>query len=169
MMPNVIFIHGLESSGDGFKGQLLRKQLPGCLTPSFKPYNPKIPIKILLNDRMEQLIPILKEKKKWIIIGSSFGGLMGVLFTLKYSSKVSKLILLAPFLSIPNLIPKNYSLVKVPVIVFHGKYDTVVSINRSRSQAEKLFSSLKYNIVDDDHSLHDTVGTTNWSKLIQNF
>ena len=68
MMQNIIFIHGLESSGKGFKGQLLRTQLPGCLTPNFKPYTPKIPIKILLNDRMEQLMPILKEKNKWIII-----------------------------------------------------------------------------------------------------
>jgi len=168
MMQNIIFIHGLESSGDGFKGQLLRKELPGCLTPSFKPYTPKIPIKILLNDRMEQLLPILKDKNKWIIIGSSFGGLMGVLFTLKYPIKVSKLILLAPFLSISNLIPKDYSSVSVPVIVFHGKYDNVVSITRSRAQAEKFFTNLEYNVVNDDHSLRDTVNILNWTTLIQN-
>jgi homoserine acetyltransferase len=167
MKPNIIFIHGLESSGDGFKGQFLRKQLPGCLTPSFKPYTPKIPIKILLNDRMEQLLPILNEKNQWIIIGSSFGGLMGILFTLKYPLKVSKLILLAPFLSISSLIPKNYSQVTVPVIVFHGKYDNVVSINRSRSQVERFFTNLEYNVVDDDHSLQDTVKIIDWTKLIQ--
>ncbi|MFX1308117.1 MAG: alpha/beta hydrolase [Promethearchaeota archaeon] len=168
MTQNIIFIHGLESSGDGFKGLLLRKQLPGCLTPSFKPYIPKISIKKLLNDRMEQLIPILKDKTKWIIIGSSFGGLMGVLFTLKYPLKVSKLILLAPFLSISELIPKNFSPVNIPVIVFHGKNDNVVSINQSLSQAEILFKNLKYNIVDDDHSLHNTVEIIDWQKLIQN-
>ena len=156
-MQNIVFIHGLESSGDGFKGQLLRKRIPGCLTPSFKPYAPRIPIKVLLNDRMEQLIPILKEKNPWIIIGSSFGGLMGVLFTLKYPLKVSKLILLAPFLSISKLIPKYYSSIEVPVIVFHGKNDNVVSVNRSRSQAEKLFTNLKYfqhNLLNYDYVLN---------------
>ena len=117
---------------------------------------------------MEQLNIILKEMNDWVIIGSSFGGLMGVLFTLKYPLKVSKLILLAPFLSNSKLIPKNYSPVRIPVIIFHGKYDNVVSINRSRTQAEKLFTNLKYNVVSDDHSLHDTVKNLNWTTLVQN-
>ena len=45
-MQNIIFIHGLESSGDGFKGNLLRKELPGCLTPNFTPYIQKFHLKI---------------------------------------------------------------------------------------------------------------------------
>ena len=167
-MQNVIFIHGLESSGDGFKGQLLRKELPGCLTPNFTPYNPKIPLKNLLKERMEQLISILKNKTNWIIIGSSFGGLMGALFTLKYPSNVSKLILLAPYLSTPTLDPKKYSPVDIPVIIFHGTLDEVVSIKRSRALAEKVFKTLIYNTVDDDHSLQKTVQALDWKKIIKN-
>ena len=34
-MPNVIFVHGLISSGRGFKGNFFRKILPSCLTPVF--------------------------------------------------------------------------------------------------------------------------------------
>ena len=85
-MQNIIFIHGLESSGKGFKGTLLRRVLPGCLTPDFLPYSSDISIKDLLEKRMEQLIPILKNKTEWIIIGSSFGGLMGTIFTLNFPS-----------------------------------------------------------------------------------
>ena len=167
-MHNIIFIHGLESSGDGFKGQLLRKELPGCLTPNFTPYNPKIPIKSLLNERMRQLISILENKTDWIIIASSFGGLMGALFTLKYPSKVSKLILLAPYLSTPAIDPEKYSPVDPPVIVFHGKLDEVVPIKRSRARAEKIFKTLIYNTVDDDHSLQKTVQALDWKEIIKN-
>ncbi|NVM34987.1 MAG: alpha/beta fold hydrolase [Candidatus Lokiarchaeota archaeon] len=167
-MQNIIFIHGLESSGDGFKGQLFRSALPGCLTPNFTPYTPQISIRILLKERMNQLIPILSNKTLWIIIGSSFGGLMGALFALKYPSKISKLILLAPYLSPLILDPKKYSPINVPVIVFHGNYDEIVSIKRSLRLAEKLFTNLIYNKVDDDHKLKKTVEALNWKKIIEN-
>lgn len=167
-MLNIIFIHGLESSGDGFKGQYLRKIFPECLTPNFKPYSPKIPIKVLLSERMQQLLQILKGKMHYIIIGSSFGGLMATLYTLKNPSKVLKLILLAPYLSYQGLIPKNSAPIKVPVTIFHGKLDNIVQLNRSKACAEKLFTNLLYNIVDDDHSLQKTVKTLDWEKLIKN-
>lgn len=35
-MQNIIFIHGLKSSGQGFKGRLFQKVIPGCLTPNFE-------------------------------------------------------------------------------------------------------------------------------------
>jgi len=165
-MSNIIFIHGLESSGEGFKGQLLRKALPGCLTPNFTPYTPKIPIINLLKERMAQLIPIMKDKANWSIIASSFGALLGTLFTLKNPSKVSKLILLAPYLSCQELDPNKYTPVDVPVIIFHGNQDRVVPINLSRVRAEKLFTNLVYNIVDDDHSLQKTVQALEWKKII---
>ncbi|MFX0038278.1 MAG: alpha/beta hydrolase [Promethearchaeota archaeon] len=165
-MQNIIFIHGLESSGKGFKGQLLRKSLPECLTPDFEEFNPNISINSLLEIRMEQLISILKEKSPWIIIGSSFGGLMGALFTCQNPEKVSKLILLAPYLSSPKLSPELYSKVKVPVVVYHGKNDKIISLNQSQARAKELFKNLKYNIVDDNHSLHKTVVNLDWNILI---
>ncbi|MCK4687813.1 MAG: hypothetical protein KAT66_06770, partial [Candidatus Lokiarchaeota archaeon] len=78
---NIIFIHGLESSGRGFKALYLKRQLPEILTPSFIEFTSGISYKILLKKRMNQLIEILKNKESWIIIGSSFGGLMAVLYT----------------------------------------------------------------------------------------
>ncbi len=165
-MPNIIFIHGLESSGDGFKGQLLRKTLPGCLTPSFTPFSAKYSIRSLLKARMEQLIPIVKDKAHWIIIGSSFGALIASIFSLENPSKVSKLILLAPYLSTQELNPKKYSPIDIPVIVFHGNQDTIVSFKLSRVLAEKIFRNLVYNIVDDNHSLKKTVQALDWKKIV---
>ncbi len=167
-MQNIIFIHGLESSGNGFKGQFLRKLFPECITPNFEKYKTKISIKSLLEIRMEQLNSILKEKSSWIIIGSSFGGLMAALFTCQNPEKVSKLILLAPYLSLSKLNPKAHSKVNIPVVLYHGKYDQIVPLNQSLFHAEKIFTNLKYNIVDDDHSLHKTVESLDWKNLIKN-
>ncbi|MFX1499705.1 MAG: alpha/beta hydrolase [Promethearchaeota archaeon] len=167
-MQNKIFIHGLISSGDGFKGQLLREILPGCLSPTFSPYNSNKPIALLFKERMDQLVPILEEKIEWLIIGSSFGGLMATVYTLEHPYKVSKLILLAPYLSTPILNPKIYSPIDVPVIVFHGKYDEIVSVDRTKKIAENLFINLRYSIVDDDHTLKKTVKKLNWKDIIKN-
>jgi pimeloyl-ACP methyl ester carboxylesterase len=165
-MQNIIFIHGLESSGQGFKGQFFKRELPGCLTPNFEEYNTKLSIKQLLKNRMNDLYSLLKEKDNWIIIGSSFGGLMATLFTCQNPEKVSKLILLAPFLSISELTPRNCSPIDIPVVIFHGKNDKIVSLSQSQIYARKIFTNLLYNIVDDDHHLHKTVKSLDWKKLI---
>jgi predicted alpha/beta hydrolase family esterase len=164
---NIIFIHGMESSGHGFKGNLFRERIPGILTPDFHEYSPEISYRELLKERYEQLIVILKEGEKWRIIGSSFGGLIATLYCLKYPKKVYKLILLAPFLAVPELDPSKYEKVDVPVIVFHGKNDKVISIKKTKPRAEALFNNLKYNIVDDDHMLHPTTESINWLNILE--
>ncbi len=166
-MQNIIFIHGLESSGKGFKGNLFRKVFPECLTPDFEKFNSKISSKALLKKRMEQLIAVLKDKYPWIIIGSSFGGLMGAIYSCQNPERVLKLILLAPYISTSELDPKKYSSINIPVIVFHGIHDNIVSIKRSKTRAEKLFTNLTYNIVNDDHYLHNTVKTINWQEIVK--
>lgn len=167
-MQNIIFIHGLESSGQGFKGQFFKGELPGCLTPDFEEYSTALSIKQLLKNRMSQLYSLLKERDNWIIIGSSFGGLMAALFTCQNPEKVSKLIMLAPFLSISKLNRKNCSPIDIPVVIFHGKDDKVVSLSQSQNCARKIFTNLLYNIVDDDHHLHKTVKSLDWNKLVKN-
>lgn len=166
-MQNIIFIHGLESSGEGFKARLFKKILPGCLTPNFKKYFKTISYNNLLEIRMAQLISILKEKKSWVIIGSSFGGLIGALYTCQFPKKVDMLILLAPALAASKLDPVKFSPVHVPVVIFHGKYDEIVPIKPTLSRAKQLFTNLKYNIVDDDHLLHSTVKNIDWVKLLK--
>lgn len=165
-MQNIIFIHGLESSGTGFKARLLKKEIPNILAPTFQEATPDILMYDLLEIRMKQLISILNTKKKWIIIGSSFGGLMASLFTLNVPYKVNKLILLAPFLVSRKLKPAFYNPVDVPVIVFHGSNDKVVAYKQAQERAKRFFTNLEYNIVDDDHSLHKTVSSLNWKKLM---
>jgi len=167
-MTNIIFIHGLESSGHGFKGQLLRNIFPEILTPDFKTYTPELSYQALLSERMTQLKSILENKNQWILIGSSFGGLMGALYTCKYPEKVLHLILLAPALLSPEFNPNRFDPISVQVTVFHGKNDSVIPLKLTHKHAEKIFLNLEYHVVDDDHMLHNTVQNIDWLSLVQN-
>ncbi len=167
-MQYIIFVHGLESSGHGFKGRFLKSMFPDILTPDFKKSDENIPMYELLEYRMTELNAILNSKKFWIIIGSSFGGLMGSLYTLQNPHKVSQLILLAPFIVSRRLKPSMYEPVDVPVKVYHGKNDKIVPYKPARERARHFFTNLEYNIVDDDHRLHSTVKSLNWQKIILN-
>lgn len=150
---NIIFLHGLESSGQGFKGRFFKNQFSEILTPDFSGS---------LKQRMEQLYPILYKGKNWILIGSSFGGLMAALYTCQYQEKVKKLVLLAPLLAVPELNPDLYEPVSTQVIMYHGKRDSVIPYKSSLKRAKLLFKNLEVNLVDDDHFLHPTVENMAW-------
>ncbi|MFW9940918.1 MAG: alpha/beta fold hydrolase [Candidatus Thorarchaeota archaeon] len=167
-MQNIIFIHGLESSGRGFKGRFFKTIFPDILTPDFKEFEPNIKMYSLLEARMGELNSILNNKKNWILIGSSFGGLMGTIYTLKNPDNVIRLILLAPFLVSRKLKPSFYKAVDVPVTIFHGEKDDVVRYKPSLERAKMFFTNLEFNLVDDDHFLHKTVKSINWKELISN-
>ncbi len=165
-MKNIIFIHGLESSGKGFKGTFLKNLFPDILTPDFIKFKSGITLENLLKKRMGQLDLILKKRKSWTIIGSSFGGLMATLYALRNSQNIERLILLAPFLATPMLQIDNISPLNIPTIIFHGKNDEIAQYKASREQAYQLFTNLEFHTTEDHHDLNDTITTLNWSKLI---
>ena len=160
MIDNVrlIYLHGLESDSNSGKARLFREWFPGMLTPDFKGS---------FEDRMSQLVPILSDKIDWTLIGSSFGGLMGTVFTCAHPTQVRKLVLLAPellreqFASYLDLEP-----VSVPTVVIHGTLDTVVPLEPVREIAQKLFTNLTYHIVEDDHRLGKSVHELDWKEIL---
>lgn len=155
--PPLIFIHGLHSSGRGFKGRLLRELFPAILTPDFEGS---------LAERMGQLAPLLDGHSAWTIIGSSFGGLMGALYTCRQPARVRKLILLAPALIYPDFAARPPEPVAVPTVIYHGERDTVIPIEPVRILADQVFMDLTFHVVDDDHRLHHTVQTIDWPELV---
>ncbi len=82
-----IFIHGLESSNKGTKSVFFREKFPAMIIPTFVGDLP---------ERLSKLDSILSGKSEIRIVGSSFGGLMGVLFAMADESRVKHLTLLAP-------------------------------------------------------------------------
>ncbi len=154
----LIYLHGLESDSNSGKARLFREWFPGMLTPDFKGS---------FEERMTQLEPILAAKENWTIIGSSFGGLMGTVYTCKHPARIRKLVLLAPALlrdpfgSYLDLEPAS-----VPTILIHGTLDTVVPPAAVRETAQHLFTNLTYHIVEDDHRLHKAVHELDWKTIL---
>lgn len=155
---NIIFLHGLESSSLTYKAGVIRRFFPELIVPDFA--GP-------LEKRMQALYPILGDKKDWTIIGSSYGGLMGAIFTCKHPDQVQKLVLLAPALILPQFASfLDREPVTVPTIVIHGTQDTVVPLEEVREIAEKVFSNLTYHTVNDDHRLHTATDKLDWKSIL---
>ena len=154
-----VYLHGLESDSNSGKARLFHEWFPGMLTPDFTGS---------FEERMSQLLHVLADKKYWTLIGSSFGGLMGTVYTCQHPTQVRKLILLAPALlreafgSFLDLEP-----VSVPTIIIHGTQDDVVPLEPVRETAQTLFTNLTYHVVEDDHRLHKTVHELDWKKILE--
>jgi pimeloyl-ACP methyl ester carboxylesterase len=158
MTRNMIFLHGLESSSQTYKAGVIRNSFPELVVPDFT--GP-------LEARMKALYIILGDKKDWTIIGSSFGGLMGAIFTCEHPEQVRKQVLLAPALMLPEFASfLGREPVSVPTTIIHGTQDTVVPLEEVREIAEKVFSNLTYHIVDDNHRLHIATDTLDWKTIL---
>jgi pimeloyl-ACP methyl ester carboxylesterase len=154
----MIFIHGLVSSGKGFKARLLRKLFPGIQTPDF--IGP-------LEARMQQLRALLGDQAGWTVIGSSFGGLMAALWACRNPERVRKLILFAPALIHPAFSSPPPAPVSIPTTVYHGEKDSVVPLAPVRALCEQVFLELTFHAVDDDHRLLETVQAIDWYALVR--
>ena len=155
----MIFLHGLESSGQGYKATMLRALFPAMLTPDFGG---------TLDQRMLQLVPILGEESDWVIVGSSFGGLMGALWTCAHPYQVRKLVLLAPALSHPAFAATPPAPVSVPCLAYHGQRDSIVPYAPVKTLIEQVFHNATFHLVDDDHMLRTTVQAIDWQTLLNN-
>jgi len=152
-----LFIHGLISSGQGFKAKLLRGIFPDILTPDF-PGD--------LEERMARLEAMLARGNDHILIGSSYGGMMAALYACAHPDKVQKIILLAPALPFHPFDDNPPGPCAVPAIIFHGSRDTIVPLAPTRALAEQVFTNLQFHVVDDDHLLHETVQGLAWRALV---
>jgi len=155
---HLIYLHGSESDSNSGKARLFREWFPGMLTPDFTGS---------FDERMRQLYAILADQKDWVPIGSSYGGLMGTVFTLEHPEQVRKLILLAPALTLDPLasLPQPKP-VPVPTIVIHGTQDTVVPLEPVRAIVQKLFTNVEYHVVEDDHRLGKSVHELDWNSIL---
>lgn len=156
-MVTLVFIHGLESTSQGEKGQFFAK------------YFPEMIIEDYIGDfaqRMQKLSGLLALKNNLILVGSSYGGLMAAQFALQNENRVRKMILLAPALNLPEFRPVVGQQLGLPVIIYHGMGDNIVDPYVVKNIAGKVFRQLEHHLVDDDHSLHNTFSSLDWKKLL---
>ena len=155
---SLVYLHGSDSNSNSGKARLFREWFPGMLTPDFIG---------TFDERMTQLYSILSNKIDWTLIGSSYGGLMGTIFTLEHATQVRKLILLAPALTLEPLASRtDLQPVSVPTHLIHGTLDTVVPLEPVRAVAQKLFTGLTIHIVEDDHRLQKSVNKIDWKTIL---
>ena len=153
----LIFIHGLEGSSQGVKANMLRDIFPEMLIPDFPGS---------LDERMSKLCQALGDESGWTIIGSSFGGLMGALFTCQRPQQVRKLVLLAPALIWPDFVNHPPPPLDVPTVVYHGRNDTLIPLDLVQRLAASTFRDLQFYAVDDDHGLYKTVHEIDWRQTL---
>jgi len=99
-------------------------------------------------------------------VGSSFGGLMGALFTCQRTEQVSKLVLLAPALVWPEFSASPPESVIVQTIIYHGSKDEIIPVKLVRDLASVVFTNLSFYVVEDDHGLYKTVHEIDWRDLL---
>lgn len=153
----LIFLHGLESSGRGSKASFLRSLYPDIITPDFSGS---------LGERLGELHNILAGKKQIKLIGSSFGGLMATVFATEKKHCVDRLVLLAPALNFPEF--KRYAIrpLDIPAWMIIGSRDIVTPPWQVAPVAQRIFRSLRYQEVDDDHLLAGTFRQLDWPKML---
>ena len=135
----LMYIHGSENASNSGKARTFRQWFPGMVTPDLKGS---------FEARMSQLLDVTADKTNWMLIGSSYGGLMATVFALDHEAQLQKLTL-DPRLSFSE--PKQIS---VPTVLIHGTLDSVVPLEPVREIARKLFANLTTHKVEDDHRLH---------------
>jgi pimeloyl-ACP methyl ester carboxylesterase len=153
----IIYLHGLESTSQSGKARRFAQLFPGMIAPDFTGS---------FEERMKQLSPIMGDKNDWTMIGSSYGGLMGGVFTCKHPHQVRKLILLAPALMLPEFTNEKFPKIGVPTILIHGTLDDVVFPEPVRVIAQSVFMNLQYIIVEDGHRLHKAFEELNWEEIL---
>jgi pimeloyl-ACP methyl ester carboxylesterase len=157
MKPTRVFIHGLESSGQGTKGKFFRERYPDMIIEDYVGS---------FAERMEKLEGLLAGNDSLIIVGSSFGGLMAAVYAARHEARVKKLLLIAPALHFATDPPYLIKKLNIPVTIFHGREDDIVPMEEIRAVAERVFMNLDFNVVEDDHVLHKTFPTLDWDKLL---
>ena len=157
MSTCTFFIHGLHGSSEGTKARFFKTECPFMDVNDFRGS---------LSERMEKLEQMTASAAAVILVGSSYGGLMGAIYAIQHPEKVKKLVLLAPALSMPDFTVWTHMVTPVPTTIFHGKQDRIVPLEPVRLIAEQCFSDLTFFAVEDDHFLSKTFDTIDWKALL---
>ena len=152
-----IFLHGLESSSKGAKAAFLRDVSPDLKIPDFNGS---------LAERMASLYDILAGQKNVILIGSSFGGLMATIFAMEYTDALARIVLLAPALNFPEFSRYPIHRIDIPTWMVIGRDDSVTPAEKVLPVARKIFTTLHYDEVKDDHMLARTFRKLDWKSLL---
>ena len=157
MKNKTFFLHGYESSGKGTKGKFFSRNFPYIRCPDFQG---------TLQNRLDQLQTLCTDQPQLTFIGSSYGGLMAVNYSLTCPERIQNLILMAPALNFENFHPPRQPLT-VPTLLIIGQKDTITPPDIVLPLAKTTFSNLDIRLVNDGHMLHNTFEQIDWQSILQ--
>ncbi|NLZ17690.1 MAG: alpha/beta hydrolase [Desulfobulbaceae bacterium] len=155
--PTLFFLHGLDSSSQGFKARWFREHFPQMCIHDYTGS---------LASRLSQLAHHTQGIGRYILVGSSYGGLMAACHARLYPQQCAALILLAPALNFEAYQPPPEKL-DLPVTLLAGEGDTVCPPDLVLPLAYQSFSQLDIKLVHDDHLLHHSFQELDWPRLLQ--
>ena len=153
----IFFLHGLDSSSRGTKGQWFAKHFPEVHVPDFQGD---------LVTRLNALETLCEGCDNLILIGSSFGGLMVTCFAILHPERCHSLVLLAPALNFPEFSPPQER-ISTPARLIIGSQDIVTPPDLVLPLATKTFSRLQILSYEDDHMLHNSFEQLDWQRFLQ--
>lgn len=153
----LLFAHGLESGPHGRKYQALVGAGHTVHSPDTRGMDLAARVDVLV----DAIATIRPRAGGLFVVGSSFGGLSGLLAALVAGDRghpVVGLLLCAPALHLPLPEPLQRPLrPPAPTTILHGRGDEVIAIDHSRAFA--LEHGLRLVEVDDDHGLAASIPT----------
>lgn len=161
-MLQLVFLHGLESGPHGSKYQLLSTlSLGTVLAPDCEGV-------FDVSERLRLIEAALRGVPRVVLVGSSFGGLLALLYAAAHPARVAGMMLCAPAVHVPELIalpglPAGAQLPTVPVQVLHGSQDDVVPL--APVQAYCAAQGFTLTVVPDGHRL--AVSHAELAKLVR--
>jgi pimeloyl-ACP methyl ester carboxylesterase len=143
----ILFCHGLESVPHGSKYHALVAGGLEVVAPDCRGKD--------LRARVDIIVAAIAEHHPRVVVGSSFGGIAGLLAALvcaRDGVSIHALLLCAPALQLPD--PPGLGITRgcpAPTTIIHGTRDDIIPIELSRAFARDNGARLVE--VDDEHAL----------------
>ncbi|MBV1857869.1 MAG: lysophospholipase [Nannocystaceae bacterium] len=144
---DILFCHGLESAPHGAKYQALADAGLRVLAPDCREQE--------LGERVALLSTLIAEHRPRIVVGSSYGGIAGLLASLvarEQGHTIDGLLMCAPALALPN--PDGLRVTRecpAPTVIIHAPADAICPFSASETFAKEHGARLIS--VEDDHRL----------------
>ncbi len=148
---DVLFCHGLESAPHGAKYHALTDGGLTVLAPDCREKE--------LGERVSLLAAAIEEHAPRIVVGSSYGGIAGLLASLVARARghsIEGLLMCAPALALPD--PDGLDVTRTcpaPTVIIHAPADAICPFSASEAFAQAHGARLIS--VDDDHRLSQSL------------
>lgn len=148
---DALFCHGLESAPHGAKYHALTDGGLTVLAPDCRGKE--------LGERVSLLATAIEEHAPRIVVGSSYGGIAGLLASLVAQTRgrsIEGLLMCAPALALPD--PDGLEVTRgcpAPTVIIHAPADEVCPFSASEAFAQRHGAQLVS--VEDDHRLSQSL------------